>query len=363
MNRQKLSYGALTLAVIVVARGVACGPTATKLSHKAGVFKDFASENTKVSLSCRSKDIVVNLAFTHPFRGLVHAGRKDGDCSFRGDGNRTYSLNVPHTSCGTIHVTPQDSFANTLTIRYHPALELEGDEIKTILCKYGTGSIQLDNMTSSRRDGNFSIKTTRTHTEETMTTLLWACQWQYLTKMTSRDASKNTYILKHIFFNTILEFEVYIRQKPKKIVVARGVACGPTATKLSHKAGVFKDFASENTKVSLSCRSKDIVVNLAFTHPFRGLVHAGRKDGDCSFRGDGNRTYSLNVPHTSCGTITCANSMAPSMSYLHCRVQTPQDSFANTLTIRYHPALELEGDEIKTILCKVRNRKHTTGIT
>ncbi|CAL1276476.1 unnamed protein product [Larinioides sclopetarius] len=115
----------------------------TKLGYKAGTFKDFVSEKTRVSLSCRSNDIMVNLNFSVPFRGLVHAGKKDSGCSFRGDGKMTYSLNVPHAACGTIHVTPQDSFANTLTIRYHHALELEGDEIKTILCKYGTGSIQL----------------------------------------------------------------------------------------------------------------------------------------------------------------------------------------------------------------------------
>ncbi|GIY35586.1 ZP domain-containing protein [Caerostris extrusa] len=122
---------------------ISCETTGTKLGYKAGTFKDFVSEKTRVSLACRSNDIMVNLNFSVPFRGLVHAGKKDSGCSFRGDGKLTYSLNVPHAACGTIHVTPQDSFANTLTIRYHHALELEGDEIKTILCKYGTGSIQL----------------------------------------------------------------------------------------------------------------------------------------------------------------------------------------------------------------------------
>ncbi|XP_035226129.1 uncharacterized protein LOC118198539 [Stegodyphus dumicola] len=140
-------YGALCsvfiMIVVIIAPYVECGPVGTKLGYKSGIFKDFVSEKTRVSLSCRSNDILVNLNFSDPFRGLVHAGKKDSGCSFRGDGKLSYSLNVPHAACGTIHVTPQDSFANTLTIRYHPALELEGDEIKTILCKYGTGSIQL----------------------------------------------------------------------------------------------------------------------------------------------------------------------------------------------------------------------------
>ncbi|XP_015929265.1 uncharacterized protein [Parasteatoda tepidariorum] len=130
----------IVITLLVIINLVDSGSTGSKFGYKSGI-KDFISEKTRVSLMCRSSDIQVNLNFSYPFRGLVHAGKKDSGCSFRGDGKLSYSLNVPHASCGTIHVTPQDSFANTLTIRYHPALELEGDEIKTILCKYGTGSL------------------------------------------------------------------------------------------------------------------------------------------------------------------------------------------------------------------------------
>ncbi|KAG8190573.1 hypothetical protein JTE90_014050 [Oedothorax gibbosus] len=135
--------GSVVLGLLFIINKIDSSPAGIKPGYKSSIFKDFVSEKTRVSLSCRSADIIVSLNFSEPFRGLVHAGKKDGGCSFRGDGKLSYSLNVPHSSCGTIHVTPQDSFANTLTIRYHPALELEGDEVKTILCKYGTGSIQL----------------------------------------------------------------------------------------------------------------------------------------------------------------------------------------------------------------------------
>ncbi|GFW69625.1 ZP domain-containing protein [Trichonephila clavipes] len=144
MNRHsRVENGVVILVWLFFISIVSCGTVGSKLGYKSGIFKDFVSEKTRVSLACRSNDIMVNLNFSVPFRGLVHAGKKDSGCSFRGDGKLTYSLNVPHAACGTVHVTPQDSFANTLTIRYHHALELEGDEIKTILCKYGTGSIQL----------------------------------------------------------------------------------------------------------------------------------------------------------------------------------------------------------------------------
>ncbi|CAN8020463.1 unnamed protein product [Ixodes persulcatus] len=35
------------------------------------------------------------------------------------------------------------SFTNSLTIRFHPSLELEGDEIKTLVCKFTTGEVNL----------------------------------------------------------------------------------------------------------------------------------------------------------------------------------------------------------------------------
>ncbi|XP_075533754.1 uncharacterized protein LOC142566751 isoform X4 [Dermacentor variabilis] len=35
------------------------------------------------------------------------------------------------------------SFTNSLTIRFHPSLELEGDEIKTLVCKFTTGDVNL----------------------------------------------------------------------------------------------------------------------------------------------------------------------------------------------------------------------------
>ncbi|RWS15439.1 uncharacterized protein B4U79_15763 [Dinothrombium tinctorium] len=76
-----------------------------------------------------------------PFKGVIQVGDNHNACRIRGDNNRNYSLRVPHNGCGTRHVVSSGSFFNTLFIRYHPSLEMEGDQLKSIVCKFGTGSV------------------------------------------------------------------------------------------------------------------------------------------------------------------------------------------------------------------------------
>lgn len=61
-----------------------------------------------VSLDCRSKSMVLSLNFTEPFRGVVSVGRSSyktygqkQECALRGDGSRSYSLQIFHNRCQT----------------------------------------------------------------------------------------------------------------------------------------------------------------------------------------------------------------------------------------------------------------------
>ncbi|XP_053208353.1 uncharacterized protein LOC128392361 isoform X2 [Panonychus citri] len=105
------------------------------------VKQHFVSSKVNVTLSCEPEEILVNLNFTSPFKGVIQSGDKNTSCRIRGDGKRTYVLKVPHNSCGTKHVVSSGSFFNTLFIRYHPSLEMEGDQLKTIVCKFATESV------------------------------------------------------------------------------------------------------------------------------------------------------------------------------------------------------------------------------
>lgn len=120
-------------------------------SHQQNITKtsdtrsEFTSERVRVSLSCDSDVILVNLNFTEPFHGVAYAGPPKSSCRLRGSGEKSYLLRVPLDDCGTCvnHQCSSGTFVNTLHIRYHPTLELEWDEIKTIICRFRTGTIRL----------------------------------------------------------------------------------------------------------------------------------------------------------------------------------------------------------------------------
>ncbi|KAH8034207.1 hypothetical protein HPB51_021877 [Rhipicephalus microplus] len=98
---------------------------------------------TILVLTCEPERFLVRINFTQPFRGVVHAGDKRDNCRIRGNGSHFYTLPVPLNDCSTAHNDATGSFTNSLTIRFHPSLELEGDEIKTLVCKFTTGDVSL----------------------------------------------------------------------------------------------------------------------------------------------------------------------------------------------------------------------------
>ncbi|OQR69899.1 hypothetical protein BIW11_11987 [Tropilaelaps mercedesae] len=113
--------------------------TTRTLPKKTIPKNSFKTDRNSVELQCEPEDFVVKVNFTQPFRGIVHAGPKSNKCLLRGDGGEYYTLRIPLDGCGTIH--NEGRFSNTLTIRFHPSLELEGDELKTLVCRFKTEAV------------------------------------------------------------------------------------------------------------------------------------------------------------------------------------------------------------------------------
>ncbi|XP_054716875.1 proteoglycan 4-like [Uloborus diversus] len=109
------------------------------------------TDKTRAFLSCENGDMVVKVNFSQPFRGLVYAHRsRNSPCRMNGSGQLYVELRIPLKGCGTWQESPR-VFVNNITIRFHPALELEEDETKTVVCRYpppltpSPGSIQVVN--------------------------------------------------------------------------------------------------------------------------------------------------------------------------------------------------------------------------
>lgn len=87
-------------------------------------------------LSCETGEMIVKINFTEPFRGVAYADYdRSSPCKFFGDGGDYYELRLPLKGCGTKQEAPR-LFLNNIIVRYHRLLELEEDEIKTIVCRY-----------------------------------------------------------------------------------------------------------------------------------------------------------------------------------------------------------------------------------
>lgn len=107
---------------------------------RQAVADEFSSEiltnRTRAYLSCASGEMVVKLNFSEPFRGVTYTDYdRTSPCRFYGDGSRYYELRIPLKGCGTRQEAPR-VFINNIIVRFHRSLELEEDEIKTIICRY-----------------------------------------------------------------------------------------------------------------------------------------------------------------------------------------------------------------------------------
>ncbi|RWS14911.1 hypothetical protein B4U79_15761 [Dinothrombium tinctorium] len=97
---------------------------------------EIVTNRTRAYLSCESGEMIVKINFSAPFRGVAYANYdRSSHCKFYGDGGTYYEMIIPLKGCGTKQEAPR-LFINNIIFRFHRSLELEEDEIKTIICRY-----------------------------------------------------------------------------------------------------------------------------------------------------------------------------------------------------------------------------------
>lgn len=76
------------------------------------------------------------MKFKEHFYGIAYADfDRNSACQIIGKGGFGYSIELPLKGCGTKQ-DPQRVFTNNIVVRFHPGLEMDGDEIITIVCRY-----------------------------------------------------------------------------------------------------------------------------------------------------------------------------------------------------------------------------------
>ncbi|XP_063983946.1 uncharacterized protein Pot [Diachasmimorpha longicaudata] len=91
---------------------------------------------TKAYLNCSQGSMEVELKFQEPFYGVAYADfDRNSACFVRGRGLDHANLQLPLKGCGTKQ-DPQRVFTNNIVVRFHPGLEMDGDEVITIICRY-----------------------------------------------------------------------------------------------------------------------------------------------------------------------------------------------------------------------------------
>lgn len=100
------------------------------------ISAEMVTNKTRAMVSCESGEILVRINFTEPFRGVAYADYdRSSPCNFNGEGLDYYEMRLPLKGCGTKQEAPR-LFINNVVIRFHRSLELEEDEVKTIVCRY-----------------------------------------------------------------------------------------------------------------------------------------------------------------------------------------------------------------------------------
>ncbi|KAJ8927330.1 hypothetical protein NQ314_020216 [Rhamnusium bicolor] len=91
---------------------------------------------TKAALNCAAGSMQIELKFNEKFYGIAYADfDRNSACQVYGKGGYSYKLELPLKGCGTKQ-GPQRVFTNNIVVRFHPGLEIDGDEIITIVCRY-----------------------------------------------------------------------------------------------------------------------------------------------------------------------------------------------------------------------------------
>ncbi|XP_076346729.1 uncharacterized protein LOC143244977 [Tachypleus tridentatus] len=97
---------------------------------------EIATNNTRAYLSCESGEMVVKINFTEPYLGVIYTNYdRSSPCKLYGDGRQYYEIRIPLKGCGTKQKVSR-VFINNILVRFHRSLELDEDEVKTIICRY-----------------------------------------------------------------------------------------------------------------------------------------------------------------------------------------------------------------------------------
>ncbi|CAH2001701.1 unnamed protein product [Acanthoscelides obtectus] len=131
------NYGSQANNVEYIGEGL---PPATVLDGKVTQLDDLSPviflNRTKAALNCAAGSMQVELKFNDKFYGLAYAAfERNSACQIHGKGGYSYRLELPLKGCGTKQ-DPQRVFTNNIVVRFHPSLEIDGDEIITIVCRY-----------------------------------------------------------------------------------------------------------------------------------------------------------------------------------------------------------------------------------
>jgi len=91
---------------------------------------------TKADLNCSSGFMNIKMEFQNPFYGIVYADfDRNSACKITGRGQKSETIKLPLKGCGTKQ-NPARVFTNNIIVRFHPGLEIDGDEVITIICRY-----------------------------------------------------------------------------------------------------------------------------------------------------------------------------------------------------------------------------------
>jgi hypothetical protein len=97
---------------------------------------------TKASLNCSTGFMNIKLSFQQEFYGIVYADYdRNSACKVSGNGESDSVLEIPLKGCGTVQ-DPLRVFTNNIIVRFHPGLEIEGDEVITVICRYPPPIVQ-----------------------------------------------------------------------------------------------------------------------------------------------------------------------------------------------------------------------------
>merc|ERR1712165_73309 len=100
------------------------------------ISSTIALNKTRADLNCSSGFMNIKMEFQKPFYGIVYADfDRNSACKITGRGQKQETIKLPLKGCGTKQ-NPARVFTNNIVVRFHPGLEIDGDEVITIICRY-----------------------------------------------------------------------------------------------------------------------------------------------------------------------------------------------------------------------------------